>query len=241
MQWKDIFQAYYSLFRGQATSIPAYGNREFTWAVVAGNVSIGKWDRVDGELWRELITTAKTQNLEEIVGDTLTVAGQTTYAAMADMRKPPAFVRFYKNGTYNDVPTIPPQDAMNYSDLSGAIWFSGSANRGYTMNIGSGFSTMYGGYNIDYVYVRKPITLPLGQDCSAYMVDMSDPNFIVQDLLAARASNARNGFVFKTARKDADDALMNMKIEDGSGVYGNSSHMPLDMGWGANTDGSISL
>ena len=70
---------------------------------------------------------------------------------------------------------------------------------------------------------------------------MSDPNFAIQYMLASRFQNTRNGFGYKTAKFEADTALANMKIENNSGVYGNSESAVADGGWGAPQTGFGSM
>lgn len=238
MDFSEIYAEYFSQFRGQGSSIPSFGDREYTTGIYLGNAAIRKWDRVDGQLWRELITTAG----EQVVGtwaaaDRLIEDGTTTYTPPNNMRKPPAFVRIGSTNGYSDIPVIPPQDAKDYSDTSSIIWFSGGANTGYTMHVGSNLATQLDGQTVDYVYVKKPTMLTIGTTPAAIIVEMSDPGFMIQEMLAARFRSSRNGFGYKTAIADAKTALLNMKIENDSGVWGNSDRLKgiLDNGWGVNT------
>jgi hypothetical protein len=229
MTFAEIFAEYYANFRGQATNIPTYGDPEFTLATQLGNNSIRKWDRADGQLWRELITTAS----EDDSGDLLVSTGLFDYAAPTNMRKPPAFVRFTSGGSYFDIPVSEPQNALNdAASNSSIVWFSGSANSGYTMWIGAGIATEYNGYSVDYPYVKKPDMLPTDSDPSNVEPDMSDPNFMIQDMLAARFTISKNGFGVNVAKREATLALANMKLENNSGMYGNSESLGTDSGWG---------
>lgn len=235
MEFQDIFAEYFSQFRGQAVAIPAFGDREFTVGIYRANASIRKWDRADGMLWRELITTAGEQSLTvfPLVAATI-VNGTATYPAPTNMRKPPATVRFYTSATnYHDVDTIEPEQAKDIN-TDGHVWFSGGANTGYTMHVGSRLGQQYDAYLVDYVYVKKPTLMTITADPSELVPEMSDVGFMIQDMLAKAFAAARNGFGYKVAAKEASIALINMKIEDSSGTYGKTHGLGLDSGWGVN-------
>lgn len=150
------------------------------------------------------------------------------------MRKPPAFVMI---GT-SWIPVTPPQEAKDYSDNSSYIWFEGGANIGYTMHLGGSLASQLSGQSIDYVYIKKPTLLTTATTPAAIVVEMSDPNFMIQQMLSNRARIARNGLLYKTSSADAKSALLNMKIENDSGVWGNSDRqrdlIMKGQGWGVN-------
>lgn len=237
MQFSEIFEEYFGQFRGQASSIPVYGDREFRLGIMLGNSGIRTWDRVDGQLWRELIVTAGEQSTTIWANGDRVVTGEIM-TPPSNMRKPPAFVQFRNAGASFEINVIPPQEAKNYSDTSSIVWFEGGANTGYTMHLGGQVASQYNGWTIDYVYIKKPTLLTVATDPSAIIVEMSDPNFLVQEMLRKRFRSARNGFGYKTADADAKTALLNMKIENDSGVWGNSDKMRdllvSGQGWGTN-------
>lgn len=237
MNFGEIFAEYFAQWRGQGTAIPTFGNREYTTGIYIGNAAIRKWDRVDGQLWRELIVTAGEQTTGVWATINRTVTG-TTMTPPNNIRKPPAFVRFTSGSAYFDVPTVPPQEAKDYTDTSSIIWFEGGANTGYVMHLGGQLATQYSGWSIDYVYIKKPTLLTIGTTPAAIVPEMSDPGFMIQEMLATRARIAKNGFMYKTAAADSKVALLNMKIENDSGVWGNSDKMrdllTKGQGWGVN-------
>lgn len=236
MEFSDIFKEYYSMFRGQATSIPTYGDREFTLATHYGNNAIRKWARVDGTLWRELYARATDQNTTVWPGAARTIAsGTVSYNAPSNMRKPPRKVFFYTGSEYDEVAVIDPEKLAGLSELSSAVSFLGSANTGYTMHITAALADQMDGKGIDYLYFREPTTLSTSNDPSSTVVDMSDPNYMVQEMLTLRYTNERNGFGVQVARAEAKAALINMKIENSSGVPGKSDNLGLNFGeWGQN-------
>ncbi len=217
MNFEDIFAEYYTIFRGQAVKIPAEGDREHTVALYLANNSIRKWDRTDGQLWNELWTSAA----EDGSGDTTTLAEGNEYDAPKNMRKPPAFITVGGNR----IPVVAPHEAQNYSSLSAIAYFLGSANKGYKM-----YTNAKGaGFAIDYPYLKKPTMMISNKS----VPDMSDPNFMIQDMLASRFANERNSFGYRSAKKEANIALQNMKIENNSGTYGNASGLGgSGAGWG---------
>lgn len=237
MQFSEIFEEYFVQFRGQASSIPTYPDREFKTAIGLGNAGIRTWDRVDGQIWRELIVTAGEQSTDVWASNNRTVTG-TTLTPPNNMRKPPAFVQFSNGVSSFEITVVPPQEQKDYSDQSSTIWFEGGANTGFVMHISDLIAQQYNGWTINYVYVKKPTLLSTTQDPSTTVVEMSDPNFLIQDMLRRRFRSGRNGFGYKTADADCKTALLNMKIENDSGVWGNSDRMRdlliNGQGWGTN-------
>ena len=219
MTFDQIFDEYYTLFRGQATNIPASGDREYEAAIRLANNSIRKWDRADGVEWRELRTTLT----DAVDGDKLTVASQTAYDAPTDMRKPPGYISV---GERERIKVISPVQAQVYGGPGSAYaYFTGSANTGFTLHFNNGDTS---GDTIDYIYLRKPTYITDGST----IPDMSDPNFMVQEMLATRFLNLRNGFGYKIAKQEATLALQNMKIENNSGTEGNGDNLGGTGGWG---------
>lgn len=232
MDFKTIFSEYFSLFRGQASNIPSYGDREFTQATYACNNAIRKWARADGVLWNELLTTAQEEALVPITGTLTLTSGTLIYDGMANIRKAPTWVRFYNGTEHTDIRVSQVRDD---SGITAGVYFTGGANKGFKLHVASDLTVQYDGWNIDYVYYKEPTLLPTTSDPSTTVIEMSDPNFAIQDMLSSRYANARNGFGYKTSQKDANNALINMKIENSSGTPGNSANIGLDTGWGKAT------
>lgn len=234
MTFKEIFAEYFSQYRGQATNVPTFGDREFTVAIHNCNKAIRKWARVDGQLWRELYTTFKDN--ESKTSDTTITTGKTTYDAPSNMRKPPQYVSFYDSDGFNRSVTIKPYELERLNELTNMIVFTGGANEGYKMVISDRVAEEYNGKSIDYVYVKQPTILSVSTDPSNTTIEMSDPNYAVQEMLASRFINSRNGFGYRTASSEASIALINMKIENESGDWSRADNLRLDRGWGTNPD-----
>jgi hypothetical protein len=224
MDFDAIFAEYFPLFRGQASSIPTSGDAEYKIAMVLANNAIRKWDRADGTEWPELWETA----LVDGTGDTTTSSSTTEYAAPTNMRKPPAYVSLGSNR----LPVVNAADAGNFSG-TGYCYFTGSANTGYVLHL----NTNLDGVAIDYIYLKVPRLITKGTD----KPDMSDPNFMIQDMLAARFANERNGFAYKIYKNEATVTLQNMKVEAMSGTRGNSDRMGMDTGWGKQKRNSFDI
>ena len=221
MDFDAIFEEYYPLFRGQSSSIPTETAPEYQLGIVMANNAIRKWDRTDGVEWNELWTTASLDG----TGDIILSENNTEYSAPTNMRKPPAFI--YVGDTSHVVTVIPSRDAEKYGFTSAVAWFTGSANKGYTLNFNP--SGSFNDVAVDYIYMKKPQMITRGRD----KPDMSDPNFMIQDMLASRFANLRNGFGYKIAKQEATTALQNMKIENEGGTAGNSAAIEhLFGGWG---------
>lgn len=231
---KEIHDEYYAEFRGQGDSLPSFGNREFTLGIYLLRSAIKKWERADGQLWRELITSLSVEAALPANSGFTTVLSGTTVLAPSNMRKPPAWVFFTKpDGSVARYKPVEPQDGATTN-----VWFEGGANTGYVMHVGSQIAGALQGAAFDYRYYKKATLPTITPDPSGMLIEMSDPAFAIQYMLSARFQNTRNGFGYKTAKFEADTALANMKIENNSGVYGNSEEVLADSGWGMpNTGG----
>lgn len=241
----DIFAEYYSLFRGQAASIPSgLDDREYLQGIRVYNNAIRVWERADGTLWRDLMTTYQAEGARQWALDLasnpaapdprlIITGGTLTYAMPRNMRKPPGKVRLYSGNGYHDVPVIEPKDVSKFTSLGGYIVFYGGANQGYIMTLSTGLDVSSNGRMIDFPYVKSATKLSTTVDPAAVVPECSDVNFLVQQMLASRYANARNGFGYKVAKADATTALANMRIENDSGGYDSMNVLTGGSGWGA--------
>lgn len=251
----DIFAEYYSLFRGQAASIPSgLEDREYLQGIRVYNSAIRVWERADGTLWRELMTTYQANGAAQWALDLTTDAeaadprlpiasGTLTYAMPRNMRKPPGKVRFFNGSSYHDVPVIEPKDVSKFTNLGGYVIFYGGANSGYIMTLSNGLDVSSSGWSIDFPYVKSATKLSTTVDPAGVIPECSDVGFLVQQMLASRYANARNGFAYKVAKADATQALANMRIENDSGGYDSMNVLTGGSGWGApsGVDSGITL
>ena len=225
MQFDDIFREYYALFRGQATNIPAYGSAEYSVGIQLANNAIRKWVRADGEEWVELWTTHQLQT------PGAAIATNTHTYNILNMRKVPKKVYFSDGSSYD---VIDPGQIDDYSDLNGLAYFTGGANKGWVLHLDGNLAPLNGKL-FDFPYLSNPVFIPNTASAPATVPQMSDVNFMIQDMLASRYANAKNGFGYKTAKNDATVALQNMKIENGSGTQGKSLNLFQNQqtaGWG---------
>lgn len=236
MNFGEIFAEYFSQFRGQGVTIPTFSDREYKLAIYLGNNSIRKWDRVDGTLWNELYVRATDNTTDDWASISRTISSATVaYPCPTNMRKPPKEVWFYAGTNYDRSPVIDIGKLSGLSQLSNAVTFTGSANRGYTMHVTAAMASQLNGRGIDYLYYRKPLMLTIATTPAAIKPDMSDPNFMIQDMLTSRYTSAKNGFGIKVADREAKAALVNMKIENASGQEGKSDNIGLTpFEWGVN-------
>lgn len=204
----DIFPEYFTLYRGQATNIPGSTDPEYKIALQLAQNAVRKWDRADGVEWKVL-----WKNFSD-GGNTLIALDTLTYA-VPDMRKPPKQISI---GGATCVVVKPEQ--LDLVASNNVAWFTGSASVGYTLHLKQVTAEQVG-MVIDFVYLKTPNPVVDGTS----IIEMSDPNYCIQEMLASRFTNARNGFAVKVHKQEALTALQNMKIEDISGTYGNSDNL----------------
>jgi len=240
--FSEIFDEYYTLFRGQVQTI-ANTDPEWLVGIRLANQAIRKHARADGQLWREFIVTLQAQAAETPAIVKTLVGGTVNYICPTNMRKPPYKVRFYNGSTTDDITVIDPQNIQKYTDTSTFVWFEGSATSGYIMHVSTAYSNQRAGWAFDYIYIKNPEVMAIATPATAgtFIPELSDPNFIIQDMLASRYANSRNGFGYKTAKADAQTALANMKIENNSGMFNQVEDWFKGSGWGAPINGGSGL
>lgn len=218
----DIFPEYFTLYRGQATNIPGSSDPEYLIALQLAKSSTRKWARTDGVEWNVL-----WKNFSDD-GATPIVDAQFDYP-ITDMRKPPKQITI--GGS--PLPVIPAHQVDVVAQ--NVAWFTGSETKGYVLHIRTITAEMVG-QDIDFTYLKKPIEIVDGTS----EIEMSDPTFLIHDMLAARFTNARNGFAVKVHKGEAMSALQNMKIEDISGTAGKSDNLGSSgAGFGVTRNASI--
>lgn len=222
MTFEEIFKRYYSLWRGNASTIPASTSREYLVGLEFANDAIDEWSRVDGIQWPELWVNSVDE-------DAITIADGTVDYDVTDMQEPPAKITLSTSDQTVYLKVIKPWEVKDYSDLTGMAYFTGSANTEYTFHITSDDSTAYDDYAVDFPYIRKPTQMTADDD----EPDMSDPGFIVHHMVALQAQRQQKGFLFKSSESKAREKLSDMKVKALSGTYGNSSREREDTsGWG---------
>lgn len=228
MTFQNIFNEYYTLLRGDS-DIPDSTDDEWKIAIQLANQSIRRWDRVDGMLWKELFQ--QLSNADD--GDRTVITGITDYETPSDFRKPGGWV-FYKDSDGNTqvkLKVIEPFESQLYTDESDYAYFTGDPNSGYTLTVNPAPASSENGYSIEYMYYKNP-TYFASTETGTTTVEMSDPNFIVQDMLANRYRNMQKWPAYQTARKDADQALANMINDNVVGTHYNSWKVPDPDGGG---------
>ena len=157
MNFDDIFQAYYSLFRADS-DIPTSTDDEYTVGLRLANEAINRWANFDGTYWKELFTTLQADG----GGSQTLVTGTTTYSAPANFREAGGFVRVKDSSgnTVSNYPIIEPQEAQFKTDNAKYAYFTrgqnyystGTVSQATTVVTGSGttFTADMVGMQIQY-------------------------------------------------------------------------------------------
>lgn len=157
MQFDQIFNAYYSLFRADS-DIPASTDDEYTVGIALANEAINRWANYDGMYWKELFTTLQTDG-----GGTQTIStGVTSYLAPANFREAGGFIRVKDSSglTKQSYAIIEPQEAQFQGDTSEYAYFTrgqnyystGTVSQATTVLTGSGttFTSAMVGMQVEY-------------------------------------------------------------------------------------------
>lgn len=226
MDYTAIFEAYYVLYRAEAT-VPTSSEDEYLVGIPLANEAINRWSNYDNTMWQGLFQTLQVSG----DGDLTIVAGQTEYATPEDMKQPGGKIRIYDDtgATLARIPIINPEEVQFKADTATYAYFIGDPNNGFTLNINPAPLSTWDGQNMNYVYYKKPTLITTGAD----LVDMPDPYFIVHRMLANRFRSSRNPY-YASAKSDAEDSLRTMQLANNSGTWSNPWSLPDNSGttWG---------
>lgn len=224
----EIFTAYYQLFRGEAT-VPSTTDDEYTIALTLANRALNRWANYDATYWKELWDT----NQNDGTGDQTISTGDTSYAAPTNMREPGGLIQI-KDSDGNIVRTyqiIDPERVQFQGEDAQYAYFTGNPSAGFTLKLNPSPDAAINGYDIDYTYYKRPTEYTTGSSTS----EISNPYFVVHDMLAQRFQIERNYGGYQIAKRDAEEQLKNMQQDNNSGTWANPYQLADNSGssWGA--------
>jgi hypothetical protein len=233
MSFDEIFSAYYTLYRAEA-SIPTSTDDEYKIAIPLANEAINRWANYDNTFWSQLFDTFQNS------GDGTTITtGTTQYDGPGDMKEAGGIVKIVdsNNNTVRTYQIIEPQEAQFKIDRGQYAYFTGDPNNGFTLNLNPAPDSAINGMNIDFVYYKTPTLIATGSD----VPDMSNPYFIVHRMLSNRFRASRNPYA-PSALRDSEDMLKIMQMENMSGTWANPWRLQDNSGaaFGSSQPGSWS-
>lgn len=229
MNFQNIFQEYYGLFRGD-NAIPGVTDPEWALAVYSGNKAIRRWANVDAEEWDVLWTVATANGFSHTYTGTSASPTVTTYTCPTNMRKPGGFVQMTDpvSGSYIHINVVKLNDIQFQNASTPYAYFTGGEQTGFSMTLNfSGSSN--NGWIIDFPYYKTPTyfnaTLVVngnGQvsETGSTISECPDSSYLIQSMLGSRLFETRNPF-FQQANKDSEVALKGMQLKNGTGTPGN--------------------
>lgn len=226
MQFDDIFQQYYTLFRADS-EVPAEGDDEYVVALRLANEAVNRWAFYDNTYWKDLFQTLQ----ESGDGDSTITTGETDYDAPEDFQEAGGVIKILDTdgGVLQTYQIIEPQEAQFRSDGSTYAYFTGDVANGHVLHLNPAPDASLSGKDIDYVYYKKPTEFASGTDVS----ECPDPYFIVNRMLAQQFRANRNPY-YQSAKNDAENELKQMKMANDSGSWGNPWKLTDNSGtsWG---------
>jgi hypothetical protein len=217
MDFDDIFQAYYTQFRGDS-DVPTSSDDEYTVGMRMANEAINFWNSSDN-FWKELFTNLQDSAQVSPALITTITTGDTTYTTPTDFVTAGGFVRV-KDSNGNDqirYPIIEPQDVQFKDSNATYCYFTGDSKNGHVLHLNPAPTANLNGLDIDYVYYKSPTLFTTGTD----VTEMANPYFIVHRMLANQFRAARNPY-YASATTDADDALNKMQQDNYAGNWANT-------------------
>lgn len=218
MTFDELFTAYYTQYRAEAVT-PSSTDEEYTVAMRFMNDAIERWANYDNVYWKELFANVA----DAADGDKTVTAGTTIYDCPTDFKEAGGSVRLRdasSNNVLKNIPIIEPQEAQFKNDLSNFVYFTGNPADGYKLNFNVAPDTT--GQVLDYVYYKKPSKFSSGSDTT----EMSIPEFMIYHALAHRFRASRNWSAYQITKRDAEDSLRTMQLDNNSGTWANPWRVP---------------
>ena len=218
--YDQIFSAYYRMFRGES-DVPDSTDEEYILGLSLANNALNWWANYDGTYWKELYTTAQAASTGGVVTVT---SGTSSYAAPTAMREPGGLVDVLNadGSIHTQFPIIEAQDKQFKNKEGTFAYFTGNPSQGFTLHLNPAPDSSLNGLGIDYVYYKKPTEYTTGSSES----EISNPYFIVHNMLAQRFQIERNYGGYQIAKRDSEELLRNMQRDNNSGSWSSPWSMP---------------
>lgn len=212
MNYNEIFQAYYTLYRAESET-PPVEDEEYIVGMRLANESISRWLNYDNTLWEELYTTVLGS------GSSITVTADSQYDAPGDMltKGGVIMVKDTNGSILKRYHLIEPHQTQTRTETATYAYFTGTRATGYSFTVNPAPEESLQGKSFDFVYYRTPTLISNGTS----VPDMRNPYFIVHRMLANRFRASRNWSAYQTAIRDSEEALKVMQLENNSGSWTN--------------------
>lgn len=185
---------------------PETTDDEWTTRLNLINLAIGKWESSD-ILWDELWTTYTHPSV--IVAGTLTYSLST----LANLRKPGGFLKLTLNGEETEIELISPDVYQSLEGEQKVAYLTGNNLSGWTLNLGwtpaAGDGTT--GATMSFPYF-KYATRFTSASAVTDKPEMSDPNFIVYDVAAAKSLLESKNNQFSVYSTEAQNCMDRMRL-----------------------------
>lgn len=226
MNFNDIFEEYYNLYRLEAET-PATTDDEYTVALRLANAAVKRWARYDNTYWKELFTTPALEQEPITV-----VSGTADYEVPDNFKEAGGLIRILDaDGTIvRRYKLLSPEQVQFKGQFVNYAYFTGNPADGYILHINEAPDDSLDGDTIEFDYYKTPSLFSRGTDVS----EMSEPDFIVNHMLANRFRGSRNPY-YGSAKTDAEDILRTMQLTNNSGTWANPWSLVDNSGteWGS--------
>lgn len=160
---------------------PTQGEDEWNTRLNLINQAIGKWESQD-IMWDEL-WSRHTHGSTVAAGDL-----DYTLSTLTDMRLPGGYLELVLDGSTSYIEIISPEQYQSFAGEARVAYFTGNNSAGWTLNLGwtpaVGDGTV--GATIKFPYY-KFATRFTDSSLTTDKSEMSDPNYIVYDVAAAKS------------------------------------------------------
>lgn len=210
----DLMARIHTLVDNDADT-PTSTDEEYETRINLINQAVGKWESQD-TFWDELWTTY-THGSTVALGDK-----DYTLTSLTDMRYPGGYVELVLNGSTSYYEIISPEQYQTFQGEARVVYFTGNNRSGWTLNLGwtpaDGDGTVGATIKIPYYKYAQRFTVA---DLSTVKPEMSDPNYIVYDVAAAKSLLESKNNQYSVYSVEALNCLDRMKAVNEARPYAN--------------------
>jgi len=234
MDFTTIFGLFYTKYRGEETP-PDSTDPEWKIAVRNYNSSLDRLERYDDTRWDFMKTSLQASTQTSPVLDRTLTTNDASFVAPTNMLYPGGLWWKINLSNKRSAPyrVYKPEDVGILSQNSTYGYFLGDFQNGYTFYINPTVISSENGYGLDYIYYKKLTRLNPTTETGTSIIAPAASEFFACFLAAQRFLDSRNFPAYQIMKRDSEEALKMMKLQNNSGdYYATSLVQDAGPGWG---------
>lgn len=218
MDFEELFGLFWTKYRGEETP-PDDTDPEWKIAVRNYNSALDRLEDYDNTKWDFMKTTLQRSTQVSPVLDRTLSTNDTSFVAPTNMVYPGGLWWKVNTSGNRGVPyrVLKLEDIATVSQTSTYGYFLGDKNNGYTFYVNPTIASSENGYGLDYLYYKKLTRLDATTEVGTSIVAPANNEFLACFMAAQRFLDSRNFPAYQVMKRDSEEALKMMKLQNNSG------------------------